>query len=309
VTNELAAFIARHHQPIEDALAEHLPRSCHAGVGRLNEALFAAVFPGGKRMRPLLTLMGAAVAGVAARAAMPAAAAVEYLHSSSLILDDLPAMDDAEMRRGRAALHLAYGEGVAMLAALALLNQSYALLALAAASGGAPALAPVMREATACIGANGMIGGQAADIERRAVTDGFVALNTRNLKTTALLRLTMIAGAMAGGAGRGAVAALARYGECLGFAYQIYDDLLDELGDSGELGKPAGQDARHERPSLVAEFGVDGARHMAASLVEQAKSAIAERFGHAGEARLLADAADSIFRDLGRRESVAGMVA
>ncbi|HKP12087.1 MAG TPA: polyprenyl synthetase family protein, partial [Blastocatellia bacterium] len=120
MTNELNAFIARHHPPIEVALAEHLPLCRHAGAGRLNQALYAALFPGGKRMRPLLTLMGARAAGVAPRAAMPAAAAIEYLHGSSLILDDMPAMDDATLRRGRAALHVAYGEGVAMLAALAL---------------------------------------------------------------------------------------------------------------------------------------------------------------------------------------------
>jgi len=308
VTNELNAFIVRHHQPIEDALAEHLPLSRHAGAGRLNQALYAAVFPGGKRMRPLLTLMAARAAGVAPRAAMSAAAAIEYLHSSSLILDDMPAMDDAALRRGRAALHVAYGEGVAMLAALALLNQAYALCALAAEGSGAAAVAQLVREATVCVGANGMIGGQAADIERHAA-DSFDTLATRNLKTTALLRLAVTAGAMAGGAARDDVAALAHYGECLGSAYQVCDDLLDGLGDSDDLGKPAGQDARHRRPSFVAQLGVEGAHDMALSLIEQAKSAIADQFGHTGPARLLADAADFIFREVGSLKLVAGLVA
>lgn len=307
MTNSLNAFIARHHQSLEDALAAHLPLSHHTGAGRLNEAITAAVFPGGKRMRPLLTVMGAQAAGVSAGAARLAAVAIEYLHSSSLVLDDMPAMDDAALRRGRAALHVAYGEGVAMLAALALLNQAYALLARAAESNGA-AVAGLVSEAALCIGANGMIGGQAADIERQTTND-FDTLTMRNLKTTALLRLAMIAGAMAGGANPDDVAALAHYGESLGFAYQVYDDLLDEVGDSNALGKPARQDARHGRPSFVAQLGVEGAHALAIRLIEEAKAAVSDQFGRTDAARLLNEAADFIFGDARGLELRAGMVA
>ena len=293
-------FIEHHRQIIEDELGKVLPLSFHMNVGRLNEALHYAVFPGGKRMRPMLTIIGARAAGASARRALPAACAIELLHTSSLILDDLPGMDDATLRRGRTALHLVFGEGIALLTALALLNQSYALLARAASDGGAyDAIERVIAEATRCIGADGMIGGQATDIDTRAATNSRDALTTRNLKTTALMRLTMTAGAIAASASESDVSALAQFGECLGIAYQIYDDLLDELGSSTETGKTVGQDARHFRPSFVTELGVEGANRMAASLVEQAKATIIERFGDSTEACLLRDAADFIVRGTG----------
>jgi len=305
----LLNFIESHRQSVEDALAESLPLSFHMNVGRLNEALNYAVFPGGKRMRPILTIIGARAIGSSARRAMPAACAIEFLHTSSLILDDLPGMDDAALRRGRAALHLIYGEGMAMLAALALLNQSYALLSRAASEGGAcDAMGRVIGEATRCIGADGMIGGQATDIDTRTAGDSRDALMTRNLKTTALMRLTMTAGAIAASASQSEVAALAQFGECLGIAYQIYDDLLDELGSSAETGKTAGQDARHLRPSFVLELGVEGANRMAASLVEQAKAAVVDRFGDSEETRLLRAAADFIARRTGQYGAVTDLV-
>ncbi|MFP5261263.1 MAG: polyprenyl synthetase family protein [Blastocatellia bacterium] len=306
----LLNFIERHRQSVEDALAESLPLSFHMNVGRLNEALHYAVFPGGKRMRPMLTIIGACAVGSPALRALHAACAIEFLHTSSLILDDLPGMDDASLRRGRAALHLAFGEGMAMLAALALLNRSYALLVRAASEGGpCDAVERVMAEATRCIGADGMIGGQAADIDARAARGGRDALTTRNLKTTALMRLTMTAGAIVAGASQPEVAALAQFGECLGIAYQIYDDLLDELGGSDETGKTSGQDARHLRPSFVTELGAEGASRMAASLVEQAKAAVVARFGDGEAARLLRDAADFIVRGAGQQRPVTDLVA
>ncbi|HEX8089262.1 MAG TPA: polyprenyl synthetase family protein, partial [Blastocatellia bacterium] len=164
-------------------------------------------------------------------------------------------------------------------------------------------------EATRCIGADGMIGGQATDIDTRAARGSRDALTTRNLKTTALMRLTMTVGAIAAGASQPEVAALAQFGECLGIAYQIYDDLLDELGSSEETGKTAGQDARHLRQSFVTELGVEGANHMAASLIEQAKAVVAERFGGGDATRLLKDAADFIARGAGRYRPVTDLVA
>jgi geranylgeranyl diphosphate synthase type II len=290
--DRLTNFITLHQPMIEAALEQSLPLSARHGAERLNEALRAAVFPGGKRWRPILTLLGTMTAGGAAQPALPIACAIEFLHTSSLILDDLPAMDDAKLRRGRAALHLTYGEGLALLAALALLNQAFALLA----SGGEAraGTSRLITEAARCIGPDGMIGGQAADLDIRASRGNSHALASRQLKTTALARLTIIAGAIASGADEQDVSALARYGDCLGAAYQICDDLLDELGESATIGKNVGQDARHLRSTFTAQFGAEGARRLALDFLAEGKQALQERFGDCQTARLLIEAADLV---------------
>ena len=277
---------------IEAALERSLPLSAQHGAERLNEALRASVFPGGKRWRPVLTLLGTMTVGGSAQTALPIACAIEFLHTSSLILDDLPAMDDAHLRRGRAALHLVYGEGLAMLAALALLNQAYALLA-------QDETGRLIVEAARCVGPDGMIGGQAADLDIRASRGNSQALASRQLKTTALARLTIIAGAIAAGADERDVSALARYGECLGAAYQIYDDLLDELGESATTGKNVGQDARHLRSNFTAQFGAEEARRLAHDLLAESKQALRERFGECQTASLLIEAADLVIGGAG----------
>jgi geranylgeranyl diphosphate synthase type II len=290
--DRLTNFIARRQPMIEAALEQSLPLSAQHGAERLNEALRAAVFPGGKRWRPILTLLGTMTAGGSAQSALPIACAIEFLHASSLILDDLPAMDDAQLRRGRAALHLIYGEGLALLAALALLNQAYALLARAGSTR-------LIVEATRCIGTDGMIGGQAADLDIRASRGNSHALASRQLKTTALARLTIIAGAIAAGADERDVVALARYGECLGAAYQICDDLLDELGESATIGKNVGQDARHLRSTFTAQFGAEEARRLALDYLAEGKQALRERFGERQTASLLIEAADLVISGAG----------
>ncbi|HKG21498.1 MAG TPA: polyprenyl synthetase family protein [Blastocatellia bacterium] len=299
--DQLSAFIARHRRPLEEALAEYLPVTSLRAASRLNKALDYALFPGGKRLRPMLTLLGAQAAGGAPLESLRAACAIEYVHTSSIILDDLPAMDDADLRRGRAALHLAFGEDLATLAALALLNQAYALLARAASAGGAPdAAGRLVAEAASCIGANGMIGGQVSDLECDGSRDDLNALETRSLKTAALMRLTLSAGALACGASEEDSKALACFGESLGTAYQIQDDLLDRLGDVSLTGKTPGQDARHLRSTFVAELGIEGAHDFSVSLVERGKAAILDRFGETREALLLNSSADFIMGEAGR---------
>src|SRR5215470_5046204 len=285
--DRLTNFIAGATPMIEAALEQSLPLGARHGAERLNEALRAAVFPGGKRWRPILTLLVTMTAGGSPQSALPIACAIEFLHTSSLILDDLPAMDDAQLRRGRAALHLIYGEDLALLTALALLNQAYALLASAGPSS-------LIAEAARCIGTDGMIGGQAADLDIRASRGNSHALASRQLKTTALARLTISAGAIASGADERDVAALARYGECLGAAYQICDDLLDESAESETIGKNVGQDARHLRSTFTAQFGAEEAQHLALSLLSEGKQAIHERFGECPTASLLIEAADLV---------------
>jgi geranylgeranyl diphosphate synthase, type II len=310
MTDRLANFLAAHLPELEAALHRWLPRSEKAGAECLNEALRYTVFPGGKRLRPLFTLLGAKLVGGDIPQALPAACAIEFLHTSSLILDDLPAMDDADLRRGRSTVHRVYGESTALLAALALFNQAYALLARTAGQSGSPELVEeLLTEAAHCIGTDGMIGGQAVDLALRYTPTSADAWANRNLKTTALLRLTMTAGALGMGARGPQIAALARFGECLGLSYQIWDDLLDELGECKLMGKPARQDARHQRPSFVTELGRSGAEQLALKLVEEGKTVLRENFGQQANVQLLLDAIDLVRQEARKLASVAEMVS
>lgn len=309
MSEQLAKFVACRRGDVNAALRRSLPVSSLAGAGRLNDALEYAVFPGGKRLRPALALLASDLAGAARGQALAVACAIEFLHTSSLILDDLPSMDDASFRRNRRALHLVFGEGVAVLASVALLNQSYALLAEAAracgsAEGDGGAL---VREAARCVGSDGMVGGQVVDLETRADASDADALACRDLKTVALMRLMMTAGALACGATPEDTRALGYFGECFGRAYQLCDDVLDETRPSELTGKPARQDARHIRASAVATLGVDGARRFAGQLIARGVARLTERFGARAEVNLLADAASHVLDSAGyQRASEAG---
>ncbi|HVF44310.1 MAG TPA: polyprenyl synthetase family protein [Pyrinomonadaceae bacterium] len=292
MTERLQSFVAGVGAEVEAALRSHLPLSPLPAAERLNDALRYALFPGGKRLRPVLSLLASALVGVPRAEALTVACAVEFLHGSSLIIDDLPCMDDADLRRNRRTLHLVYGEGTAMLAALALLNQSYALLARAARScGRAGAAHALVSEAARAVGAEGMIGGQALDLELRAGCADADALAGRDLKTAALTRLMMTAGALARGAEEEDARALREFGECFGRAYQVCDDLLDGGRDAHLSGKTAGQDARHGRANAVEVLGARGARRTACELIERGVEALGARFGRRAEAQLLTDAA------------------
>jgi geranylgeranyl diphosphate synthase type II len=285
----LRSYLKERQPVIEKALQDSLPLSKQSGAARLNEALRYTMLPGGKRLRPIVTILGAKLAGADDAQGLALGCAVEFLHSSSLILDDLPGMDNAPTRRQRQALHLEFGEGVAILTALSLLNHAYGLFLRAARPGQAEKL---MTAAFACVGGDGMIGGQAVDLELRVGQAAPSFLAQRNLKTSALLRLAMQAGALACGT---EADALGKFGACLGQAYQICDDLLDET----ETGKPAGQDTRHQRANAVSELGRDEALRQAAALVGEGRQALRERFGEQTEAQLLSDIAGFIVRRVG----------
>jgi geranylgeranyl pyrophosphate synthase len=301
LTERLSDFIAQHGGEIEAALRRWLPASRQCGTQRLNESLEYALFPGGRRLRPVLALLAAKLAGATHEQGLIVGCAVEFLHSSSLILDDLPGMDDADVRRNRRALHLVYGEGLAVLAAVALLNQAYALLAQAARlSVQRGATERLIREAVRCVGADGMIGGQVVDLELNMSGAGEQALVTRDLKTAALMRLMMVAGALAHGADEGDTQTLAQFGECFGRAYQICDDLLDELGESATLGKPTGQDARHLRPSAVSVLGIEESQSLAVALIKEGAEILTGKFGERMETRLLIEAAEMMIQRVKR---------
>lgn len=279
----------REYTPLIDASLERLlPRARSESVCRLNEAIRHAVMTGGKRVRPVLTLLAAELCGGAAGRALPVACAVEFVHAASLAADDLPAFDNAPLRRGNPSVHQVFGQDLAILATLALLNQAYALFA---------SVEGLVSEASRAIGCDGMIGGQAADLAGAPHGD-------RVIKTAALLRLAVTAGAMAAGARPAELAALGRYGEMVGTAYQIFDDLLDATCDTAQTGKPSRQDARNGRVTYVEEFGIEGARLRACDLVESAKAELRRQFGGQPSTELLAEGADLIKRRAGK--AVAG---
>jgi geranylgeranyl diphosphate synthase, type II len=295
MSTPLQNFIHQYRPLIEQKLLEHLPISQQRGTTRFNEALHYALFPGGKRWRPMLTLLGGKLIGVLPEDIYPAACAIEYLHTSSMIIDDLPAMDDADLRRGKSAMHLAYDESTAMLVSLCLMNHSYALLATTCqrANQGA-STGRLITQAAEWIGADGMIGGQVIDLELRGGSSGRDKLCSRNLKTTALMRLMMTTGAIASNAYEVEIKALSRFGEALGTAYQIYDDLLDEVGETRVIGKTSKQDQRHLCPTYVSEYGIGEAQNMAVKILKEGTEVLRQQFGDCLEVELLVEAARMI---------------
>lgn len=278
------------------------------------EAMRYSLFAGGKRLRPILTL-AAAEAVVdsghtdgrspdALRAlAMPAACAVELIHTYSLVHDDLPAMDDDGLRRGRATAHVVYGEGVAILAGDALLTHAFVVLARCRSD--TPAgfdqrrLRAIARIAEAA-GVAGMVGGQVLDLAATGTGPGGEAPNRRDgsdaaalremheRKTGALIGAAAVAGAILAGGDETAVAAVDRYATHLGLAFQIVDDILDVEGDAADLGKSAGKDANARKRTYPSVHGLDRSRVLAAEAAAAAREALAT----AGLAGRLAEIVD-----------------
>jgi geranylgeranyl diphosphate synthase type II len=222
----------------------------------------------GKRVRPVLTLAVAEIFGKSSAPVLDLACAVEMVHACSLVLDDLPAMDDAALRRGRPTVHRAFGEAVALLAALALLNRAYAL---AAASAQRLALArytgeDLIHHLAAAIGSHGLIGGQALDLLSRPEEVDLDRLEyIHSHKTGALFMAAAELGAMAADARRRDLEVVSRYAKNLGLAFQISDDLLDVLATPEETGKDTGQDAA--KVTFVKLLGVEGAQTLADELL------------------------------------------
>jgi geranylgeranyl diphosphate synthase type II len=223
-----------------------------------------------KQVRAVLVMLCAELCRGGADRAIPAAAAIEFVHASSLILDDLPSMDDAPLRRGRRANHLEHGEATAILAAFGLLNLAYAVLATEYPAPLASRMSGLIAEA---VGPSGLIGGQALDL---AATDQAITFETLERihrgKTGALFVAAATCGALTAGAAAEPIAALQAYAKNLGLAFQIVDDLLDVAGTTADTGKAVRADAR--KTTFVSFSGIDGARQLAAELCETADRAL-----------------------------------
>jgi geranylgeranyl diphosphate synthase type II len=227
-----------------------------------------------KRVRAVLTLLAAELCGGLPARALPAAAVMELVHASSLILDDLPSMDNAPLRRGQKANHLEYGEAIAILAAFGLLNLAYGTLAQAYEAALAARLSSLLAEA---VGTEGLIGGQTLDLLATDQQIGFQTLQRIHRgKTGALFSAAATAGAIVSGAPPDAVASLGAYAKNLGLAFQIIDDLLDVEGNPADTGKAVREDAK--KTTFVSFSGVAGARLLALELCETADRAL-EPFG------------------------------
>lgn len=266
-------FAATRRARVERELDRRLPPA-DAEPRPLAEAMRHSVFGGGKRIRPLLALAAARALDLPEEPALPAACALELLHTYSLIHDDLPCMDDAELRRGRPACHKAYGEAVAVLAGDALATLAFEV---AAAPGPAPGTRAVLVvELTRAAGIEGMIGGQVRDLQAEGQPPDAATLDfIHRRKTGSLIRAAVRMGALAAGAPEAALAALTRYGECVGLAFQVVDDILDVSGDPRMLGKDARRDQDRRKMTFPALVGLDGARRRALELSDEASAAVA----------------------------------
>jgi farnesyl diphosphate synthase len=275
-------------QRIEHVLERVLPAATSEG-NSLAAAMRYAVLGGGKRVRPLLAYAAGEAVGADPADVDGAAAAVELIHAYSLVHDDLPCMDDDALRRGKPTCHVAFGEATALLAGDAL--QALAFEALAGAA--LPDARTACSELAVAAGARGMAGGQAIDLAAVGTKLALVELERMHrMKTGALIRAAVRLGAMAGGPlpevhGR----ALDAYAAAAGLAFQVVDDVLDSEGSAALLGKTAGKDAAHGKPTFVALLGVAAARERAAKLNVEAHAALAS-VGPAG--RRLAEIADWI---------------
>ncbi|MGJ4880683.1 MULTISPECIES: farnesyl diphosphate synthase [unclassified Bradyrhizobium] len=252
---------------------------------RLIESMRYSSLNGGKRLRPFLVVESAAVFGVPRKGALLTGAALECIHCYSLIHDDLPAMDNSDLRRGRPTLHKVYDDATAILAGDALLTIAFDIITRDEIHPDAGVRLALTRALARCAGVGGMAGGQILDLagEGRFGDSGPVDVaRVQQMKTGALLRFGCIAGALLGQASAAEYQALDDYGRALGEAFQIADDLLDVEGDAATLGKPAGADAELGKTTFVTQLGVEGARQRVRDLLARGDAALSV-FGAKGD--------------------------
>lgn len=271
--SSLFVYLEKKRALVERALAASVPAAT-TRPETLHQAMRYSLLGGGKRLRPILVLcaaeaVGGGKTGVTARA-MPAACAVEMLHTCSLIHDDLPCMDDDDLRHRRPAAHRMFGEAVALLAGDALLTRAFEIVAEMEGTPRYPAAA-MLREMAHSVGSRRLIGGQVADLEAKArstAADEIRFIHSR--KTAEMISLALRLGAMTANATPAQLRGLSEFGSALGLAYQVIDDILDITQASDRLGKTAGKDAKSGKATYPAVFGIEAAKKEAARLTRKA---------------------------------------
>ncbi|MHB8763793.1 MAG: polyprenyl synthetase family protein [Deferrisomatales bacterium] len=281
---DLPAYLERCKRAV-DARLEGLLAPADTFPAPLFDAMRYSVFAGGKRIRPAFAWAAAEAVGGDPEACLPFAAALEMIHTYSLIHDDLPAMDDDDLRRGRPTNHVVYGQGMAILAGDALLTDAFSAVTRPEVLAQHPPerVLRIVSELARAAGSSGMVAGQALDLRSEGVALDLPSLEFLHThKTGALIRASVLLGGLAAGADEPALEALTRYAERVGLAFQIADDVLDVEGTTEALGKPVGSDQNLAKATYPALLGLAESKRRARDLTEAALACV-ERFGPEGE--------------------------
>lgn len=276
----------RYKELIEEHIGDFLPEIDNKSL-TLYESMKYSLYSGGKRIRPVLTLAAAEFAGGDCMAALPYACAIEYIHNYSLIHDDLPAMDDDDLRRGAPTNHKVYGDGIAILAGDGLLSTAFEtmnkdMLLYLSEPDELNKRVKALYTITKGCGCRGMIAGQVADIENEGKTISSELLDYIHLnKTAELIKSAVCAGAYIGGADQDMLENLNQYAEQIGLAFQIIDDILDVTGTEEETGKKTGQDQIHQKATYPSVYGLEKSHERLKELTDGALSAISEYYDNA----------------------------
>jgi len=274
---------------MESVLSEWLPPASIAPQ-RLHEAMRYAVIGGGKRVRPLLAFAAGEVAGADVERVQHAAAAVELIHAYSLVHDDMPAMDDDALRRGKPTVHVEFDEATALLVGDALQSLAFDILAAQPLAPDAATQLNMVLLLAQAAGSRGMAGGQAIDLASVGKPLDLTELEFMHIhKTGALIRASVLLGAQCGTPSKATLAALDHYAKCIGLAFQVVDDVLDAEAPTATLGKTAGKDAANNKPTYVSLLGAVRARELAQELRADAHAALADLGAPAARLRQLAD--------------------
>ena len=256
---------------VEESLTSFISGAENSPQKIIFDSMKYSLEAGGKRIRPVLLLETIKMMGGDCSAGIPFACAVEYIHTYSLIHDDLPAMDDDDLRRGKPTNHKVFGEAVAILAGDGLLNSAFEIMSGEILKNNCVGSVKAMNVIASCAGVNGMIAGQIVDIESEGISISYEELRyLHSKKTGALIKASVMAGAYIAGANEEELKAVERYSENIGLAFQITDDILDVTGNTSELGKNTGSDIQNDKSTYVSLFGIEKARLLAQDCLKDA---------------------------------------
>lgn len=273
---DLKTYLAKKRAVVDEALKDLFPEP-RGPAADVVKAMAYSLFAGGKRLRPILCMAGAEAVGGKGHIVLPVACALELIHTYSLIHDDLPVMDDDDLRRGKPTSHKVFGEAVALLAGDGLLTEAFHLMSGAGPDEGIEPLSllRVIRLVAAAAGHEGMVGGQVVDIQSEGKqVEPHILEFIHTHKTGALIAASVTSGAILGGGRDEEVEAMARYGRHIGLAFQVADDILDVEGDSKKLGKGVGGDARKKKITYPSVVGLSSSKEIQKALIEQAVDAL-----------------------------------